>query len=73
MIAVGVSEASSIRWFRFSPNSGGLHVVRIASKRCIAPASIHRILAGMPEASQAREMTVLDARGLEAARQAFPI
>jgi hypothetical protein len=48
VIAVGASEASRIRWSRF---------LRI---RAFAPSRIHGILVRMPEAAQAREMTVPD-------------
>ena len=49
----------------------GLHIVGVASERCIAPSGIYGILASVPQPAHPGEMKVLDPRGLEAARQIF--
>ncbi len=52
---------------------GGLHIVGKAAERLVAPALVGRIGAGVAQAAQAGQVSIVDAGGLQAVGQGFTV
>ncbi len=51
----------------------GLHVVRVAAERRIAPSHVGRIGASMAQAAESRQVDIADAGSLQRVGQSFPV